>query len=369
MPITPVAFLVALAVQDPTPQLPIEADFEQDGLQLDLDQVKSWNIDVHALLKTSYMVSPDKDVDGVSYDTARAWINGTIADWRFHFGMRADVGRRLGSGLTPPDPSGDGLGFFGVPKRLGDARANEVWVQTELVEGLDWLDTLDLRVGRFKPPMMASSMFPETGLLMYSRSFIGNDWDYYQDGVMLRARTKRVRAWLSAQNGADRMDQDMGLTARGVVDLFGDGVNYNYEGAYRAEKKLAVSAGGAMHYDTSTSDRSAQGVDVRMTGGELFGLGPFSLAAEYVDNGDGLGHLYSYGVMASFMLTDDIECAASFEDFQDFDRVIGADLLRGSISYYIAGHDVKLQLAYASADSNAPLVDDETWVFGLNFGI
>lgn len=363
MTLPAIAAAFAVAFQDPSTHVPVDAQYEQDAPVLEGEDAESWKIDVHALLKTSYMENDDKDVSGLSYDLARAWLDARAGRWHFHVGIRADEGRKLANVPPQPQPAGDGLGFFGVTKDLGEVRANEAWVQTEV------LDNFDLRVGRFRPPMAASSMVPEAGLLMYHRSFIGNDWDFYQDGLMLRGRYKRVRAWFAVQNGSDRLNQDIAMTARGVIDLFGSGVNYNYEGAYGAKTKFACSAGGSIYYDTATNDRSAQVLDFRMTGGELLGVGPFSLSGEYIDKGDGIGELFTWGATASAMLGKDWELGVSFEDFEDFDRVIGADLGRVSLTYFVSGHDAKVQLVYADSNSNAPLVDDETLILGVTLGI
>jgi hypothetical protein len=345
MPILAAAWLLSLA-QDPASQPAEQDDLEKDFAELAGAFAPGWNVDVHAAMRAAYINTPRDDAASTSFDTARLWIEGEFDRWLVHFGWRAE--------------RGPGYGFFGIPDQVGEMREHEVWVRTPV------FDFLDFRIGRFKAPVVTSTMIPETGLLLYHRTFIGNDWDSYSTGAALEAHFGPLRGSITAQDGEDDDGKELAWTARGDLDLVGEGISMLHEGAYGASKKLAVTVGGSIYYDTYTHNRSAQAAEVRMTGGSLFGLGPFSLSGEYLDTGDGLGNLFSWGGVASVMLLEDLELAGAIEDF---DRDDGTDLWRGSLSYYMNGHDAKLQLIYAQAESNAPVASGDTWMLGLTIGI
>jgi hypothetical protein len=315
---------------------------EREAAQIAGAQEGAWDLEIHGYLKSSYLSSHDTTLydhtgaSGFSFDAARFWFEADVADWRLHLGYRGD--------------SGPGLGFFANIDTPGKVRAIESTAVRELYEDV-WLT-----IGRFRPPLVTSALLEEDKLLFYNRTFIGTDWDHYFNGAMVHGRYGQVRGWIAAQNGADLMGEDVAFTVRGMWDVFGGGAAYEREGAYGAPEDLALSVGAGFYEETSGGDIGAQAAELRMT------VSGFYLAGEIVDNGEGLGDLYSWALMGSYLVLDSTEIGICLEDF---DRDDSTDLYRVSLTQYVLEGDVLAQIVYANADSNAPLADSEVVLAGF----
>ena len=342
-------FLAALAF---APQSAGQTPPQDDSpLAIDLDaetpaprfEASGWNVDIGGTLKVGLLASEDvkfysdAGMAGVSIGAARLWFESELPDhWRVHFGLRGE--------------RGNPRAFFGVVGETGTVRSVDTWLERELND--DWA----VRFGKIRPPFVNSGMIEEANSLFFDRSYIGDDWERYDLGAQLTGRVGVLRGWLAAQNGNDNGGNQHALTLRGMWDVVGGGAERNYEGAWNAPDGLSLSVGGAIYYDTDTDDQSAQAIEGMLTFNRLY------VAAEYADNGDGLGSLYSWGVTSSFMATEDLEVAARLEDFDRDDK---ADLYRAGVNYYVRGHDIKWQIAYSSSDSNAPLASAQVLLLGL----
>lgn len=302
-----------------------------------------WNVDVGGALKLGVMWSDDVDFYGTdgtaafSLAAARLWVDSELSDeWRLHIGLRGE--------------KGNPRAYVGAAGEPGEVRTVDTYAAYRIDDGWDVL------LGKFRPPFASSGMLEEEGTLFFDRSIIGEKWDFYDTGAMLRGQVGPLRGWLSAQNGADGSGNNAALTGRGMWDVVGGGVEHEYEGGWNAPEGLALSVGGAVYYDTSTDNLSAQSLELAMT------FSPVYLAAEVADEGNGLGSLYAYSLTGSVMLAEDIELAARLEGFN---RADNTDLFRATLNKYLRGHDAKWQLSYSSSKSNAPLVDSQILVLGL----
>lgn len=329
------------------PQDPPSAERELDRIEREAAEIAgaregAWNLETHGYLKSSYLYSSDTDLyahrgaSGFSFDAARFWFESEIAGWRLHLGYRGDFG--------------GGIGFFADVDEPGRLRAIETTAVRQVYDDV-WFT-----IGRFRAPLVQSALLEEDKLLFYHRTFIGTEWDRYVNGVMVHGRYGQLRGWIAAQNGSDQMGEDIAFTGRGTWDVFGGGTGYEREGAYGAPEDLGLSVSASFYEETSGQDAAAQAAEARMT------VAGFYFGGEIVDNGEDLGDLYSWAVMASYLVLDSTEIGACAEDF---DRDDATDLYRIGLTQYIQDGDALVQVIYANADSNAPLADSEVVIVGF----
>lgn len=362
------ALVVALAcipqsgapAQQPTPEAPAtgqeeardwsEVDRSLESLSADLTSASS-PIHWGGFVKLSWARADDVatagtklDIDRFAINNARLYVSSSLAGWNVQIGLRGE--------------QDSGNGFFGDVGTVGPERAFEVLVSREVFDELGPLRDGEVHIGRFRPPFLGSAMIEDNQLLFLNRTFNGERWDYFDQGVSGDARMGPLRGWIAVQNGTrDFAGDDVALTVRGMWDVVGDGFGYVHEGALDASAQFELCVGGAAYLDTTDNDASSQSLEARMTVAErVFGQ------AELVDNGDGLGDLYSWEATLSVLVIKDIELAARYGDFE---RADGTKLWRFGINKYLRGHDVKVQLDYSDADSHAPRADVEVLQLGL----
>lgn len=302
-------------------------------------------------VKLSWAVADDVATAGSKFDinrfainNARLYVSSSLAGWDVQIGLRGE--------------QDTGNGFFGDVGTVGPERAFEVLVSREVFDELGPLRDGQVHIGRFRAPFLGTGMIEDNQLLFLNRTFNGERWDYFDQGVSGDSRLGPLRGWLAVQNGTlDGVGDDVALTVRGMWDVVGDGVGYVHEGALDAAPGFALSFGGAAYFDTTDNDASSQSLETHMTMAERM-----YAHAEMVDNGNGLGDLYSWEATFSVLVSKDVEVAARYGDFE---RADGTKLWRFGVNKYLRGHGVKVQLDYSDADSHAPRADVEVLQVGL----
>jgi hypothetical protein len=331
--------------QEPASGLDAQDDpdeLEREAAEIAGAREGAWDLEIHGYLKSSYLYSEDttlyaqRGASGFSFDAARFWFESEVAGWRIHLGYRGEVG--------------GGIGFFAAADEPGVLRAIESTAVRSIYEDV-WFT-----VGRFRAPLVTSALLEEDKLLFYHRTFIGTEWDRYLNGVMVHGRYGQLRAWIAAQNGSDQAGEDIGFTARAAWDIFGGGTGYEREGAYGASEDLALTVSAGFYEETQGGDDGAQAAEARMSVAGLY------VGGEIVDNGEDLGDLYSWAVMASWLVLPSTEIGGVAEDF---DRDDSTDLYRVGLTQYLLEGDALVQVIYANADSNAPLADSEVLIVGF----
>lgn len=304
-----------------------------------------WTATVHGYLRTSYLVADDpsepNDPEGFSFDALRLFVDASAGDWHFHTGLRGDRGQDL-------QP-------YGVPNSSAILRMPEMWARYDFAEGFHF------RVGRFRTPLLSSSLMEENGMVLYHRSYQGRAWerDRYQSGVQVDGQIGDFRGWFAVQNGEDQIGENLGFTLKGQWDMLGGGTPQQYQGAYGAPEELALTVGGALHYDTLDDNYSAQVLEARLT------RGPFYVGYEGIDLGDGLFDNLSSSLIASAMVTDELELAVGYEDVP---RPTRGELWRVGATWYIDGRNAKLQATYNTSEIPTPTFDGDAFIVGLTVG-
>lgn len=215
-------------------------------------------------------------------------------------------------------------------------------------------DTITGRMGYFKPPTLSSHLIERNRLLFLDRSFIGSSFE--RDlGLQVSGDFETVGWWLAVHNGDDGTADEHMFTGRVAVDLMGDGVGA-IEGAYGAPDGTALTLAAFFQDDGSFQDGSRMGFEARMT------AGPFSGAAEIVDNDTDLGDNTPWNVTLSYLFTEQYEAALRWEDFDDT-----ADTTRISVGVnrYVMGHDIKWTVQFSTGDSDVDELEANTFSLGL----
>jgi len=326
-------------------RVPTEGEEPQSLEELTEWVSTGWSASVHGYLRTSYLVADDpsepNDANGFSFDALRLFIDASAGDWHFHTSVRGDRGQDL-------QP-------YGEPNSSAILRMPEMWALYDFAEGFHF------RVGRFRTPLLTSALMEETGMVLYHRSYQGREWerDRYQSGVQVDGQIGDFRGWFAMQNGEDQIGENLAFTLKGQWDVVGGGTPQQYQGAYGAPEHLCATVGGALHYDALDDNYSAQVAEARMT------LGRFYLGYEGIDLGDGLFNDIASSVIASAMLTDELELAVGYENVQ---RPTTGELWRVGATWYIEGRNAKLQATYNTSDIATPVFDGDAFIVGLTVG-
>lgn len=237
-----------------------------------------------------------------------------------------------------------------------------------------WSATDDVTVtwGRFKRPFSYHNQL-SVGKLAFSRFTINAKNEDRDIGVKLTGAAKEGAVdWaLAAQNGLDGVTEELRYTARVAVAVAGDGAFHGHEGALPGREELDASVGIAYAHDQSeTMGFHKVGIEGAAT------FGGFYLAADIVDYNaddpgtvldDTLGHDLDestpYSLTGTYLLKEDVELTARFEDFDDG---LDSDRVTFGVNFYqVLPHRAKWILNYEDTSSDDPANEDEVLRFGL----
>ncbi len=339
------------AQETPTAGAGAESGAGLDALDQDLADFgrefeAGWNVDVSGFLKAGFVgsnarrnVLSNQKLQTLSLTAARLWVDAEVEGWKLRMGLRGE--------------SHSGLGYLGLAGAVGQLRL------FELVARREFNENFALQLGRIRSPFVQSALYDDNQLLFFERSFLGEDWDAFNLGAALQIRWGDLEGWIGVQDGVDRSGNSVALTGRGLWHITGNrgGMHIN-EGPFDAPEELAVSVGGSFYFDTETDDVSAQALEAYVSARPLY------FSGEVVDKGEGLGDLYSWGLTAAVLITDNLSVQARVENF---DRDDGTDLYRVGMTHYLVGHDIKWHLEYSKAESNAPLANLGAITLGAQF--
>ncbi|MBM3988892.1 MAG: hypothetical protein FJ294_13160 [Planctomycetes bacterium] len=304
-----------------------------------------WSASLHGYIRTSYLVgnaaSDPGETESFSFDSLRLFIDARAGDWHFHTAVRGE----RGLDLQP----------YGQPNSASVQRMPEMWAL------YDFAESFHFRIGRFRAPLLSSAMMEENGMVLGYRSLQGREWerDRYQPGVQIDGQIGDLRGWFAIQDGEDQIGENLAFTLKGQWDVLGGGTPQQYQGAFGASDEFALTVGGGLHYDFEDDNYSRQLLDARLT------HGPFYFGIEAIDMGNGLFKDISASLIASAMVTDELELAVGFEDIP---RPTGGDLWRVATTWYIDGRNAKVQASYNTADVRVPGLTGDAFIVGLTIG-
>ncbi len=336
--------------------------------------------DIGALIRSTFYSSSDfdggtgEDLLGLALEDARLWANGNLGDFGWRISMDFAENEIDVAGTDVPvtylaKAEAGELGNNNYEANLQDAYAS--WNFSEAVS-LTW--------GRYRAPRSLSSTFNQDSLLFTQRTVLGDYGYRFDEGVMISGRYDGGLNWyLSAQNGVDGTEDDLNFTARMEL-MSGNGASKK-EGAYDASNALNATLGAT--YEDDGEAGSYWLVDLAGTSGNLgYHAEFYSFDDDSTDNDTGLGlgtgasyinpvsmfaeDANPWSATLSYLITPETsEFAVRYEDLDDQDDTT---LLSFGYSYYMAGHNAKLQFGYSMLESDNNALDGDIISIGLTLG-
>lgn len=217
-------------------------------------------------------------------------------------------------------------------------------------------DSFSFRLGQFRAPVLQSALIDRNRTLFVDRSILGSLFANRGTGAMAYGDFEMVGWWLSIQNGNDGLADDYFFTGRITIDVIGEGGGVKNEGAYSAGEETNLMIG------ASYSDEGSVDSGSIVAGEAYLASGPFSLAAEVADLGEGVGNATPWAATGSFMITESYELGLRY---QDVDDDFNTNAISGVIAWYHDDWNTKWQLEYTTSDSDLDSLAADIITVGL----
>ena len=226
-------------------------------------------------------------------------------------------------------------------------------------------DEADITFGQFKRPFSWNFTTSSSRLLFYDNTMNGEN-DDRDKGLMLSGSFgDDMFDWYGAlTNGDDLTGDKQRFTARLTADVAGKGAFNKHEGAIDGGEDFDASLGLAFAKDDSdTTGYDKVGLEGAMTMNGLF------VSFDMVDwSSDAPGTVFDddtgidvdgttpFSLTGSYLVTDDVEVAARFEDFDDD---ANTERLTLGVNYYtILPHKMKWMLNYQDLTSDTTALEE-----------
>ncbi|MBL8859261.1 MAG: hypothetical protein JNL28_12195 [Planctomycetes bacterium] len=311
-------------------------DKEIESLSSSLQSANPNAPSIGGWIRTSYRHSSDIDANGTAagtpdqsgfqFDTVRLEVEGDAGNdysYKISMDLKADNDELHGESSN------------------GNVTLRDAYVRWHIYEGISG------KIGRYKDPMLRSSLTSESKLLFLDRTGLGDTLNRRDLGVMVYGSFDVVDWMVSGQDGRDGQADDHRFTLRATANVVGKASAGKNEGAYGAGEETCVTVGVAFQDDANIDKGTIIAVEAGMT------AGPFSASAELADfdKGDagvfGLAHGLSgndvadttpWDVTVSYLITPEYEIMGRYEDADDSDDTVGYAI---GVNRYIRGHDIK----------------------------
>jgi hypothetical protein len=266
--------------------------------------------------ETTGGVNPNAVDSGLSISNARLNVDGRMEDVRVFVSLEASTEQ--------------GRGYLFKSGQAEELQVLDAFGQLALSP---WAS---LQVGQFRPPVLFGALLDENDLLFVDRTFNDLFWQERDPGAQLHLDGDRLEGWLALQNGQDGAGEDLALTARATLRVFGEGEAPRREGAYDPDLGHTLYLGAAWYDDASLPQGRAVAAEAFYTWEWL------SLSGEYVDHGDGIlgGHSFWSATGAMALDPDTWELALRYEDFSSRSDTY---VWRLGLNRYLRGPGTKLQ--------------------------
>jgi hypothetical protein len=285
------------------------------------------------------------DLGGFNLDSVRLNVSGSVNDYSYM------VSTELGGA----DGAAGGSGIDSLLDAYIDCGVGE---------------SLNLRVGNFRTPFLASAAVSRNHTLFTDRSALGAGHAGRSSGLQLSGDFNAVRWALAAQNGSDGLGDEFQTTLHAEFDALGGGGAGDVEGAYGAGDDTQLTVGLSLSDDGAVDDGSALALDAQFT------QGPFGASFEYVDydagagidwygTGVNTGDSSPWGLTGSYMFGEDgYEVGVRYEDSDD--DASDATALTVGVNRYIRGHDAKWGASLTQVDATGG--DSEVFTLSVALG-
>jgi hypothetical protein len=252
--------------------------------------------------------------------------------------------------------------------KSGTAVLKDAYVKWEVTDGLD------LEVGQFKRPFSWNFTTSSSRLLFYDNTMNGEN-EARDNGFMLSgAFGDDMFGWQAAMtNGDDGTGDNQHYTVRLTADVAGKGGFHKHEGAIDGGDELDASVGVAYATDDSdTTGFDKIGFEGALTVGGFFG------AFDVVDwSADAPGTVFDdetgidlddttpWSLTGSYLVSDNVEVAARYEDFDDLASTSRTTV--GLNFYQVLPHRAKWMINYQTLTSDTAALEIDVIRLGLVF--
>jgi hypothetical protein len=250
----------------------------------------------------------------------------------------------------------------------GSASLLDAWARFVVAEGAN------LQVGQFRTSFLRTANIEANRnlfILPTRNSLFYRVRDGSRQGAMLSIEQGPMRWDMAAQNGFDQAVDNHLISSRVELDLHGEGLGA-LEGAYGAPDALQVTAGIAYSDDDSGEEGVAMAADLALTMSRFYlqfetvnyeaGYTDLDIASGIIiaeDEDAGRGDTTPISVTCSHLLPGDLwEVGARYDQFDD---VLGRELLTIGFNRYYKGHDTKVQVNFSTESSSG----DDADAFGI----
>jgi len=315
----------------------------------------------------------------VSLNALRVWVGGKVGDFE------------LKASIEGTKKNQDFAGNKSVDAGTGDVFVKDFWVRHPVCSGVN------VQVGNFKSPFLFTGVEFDERQIFYDRSTQGALWAGREPGIQLDGKHGPLAWWASAQNGADKQDDQYLYTARVAFAVIGDPIPMKQTGGFgpKSPARFQVAAG-------YVHDRGELVDNARATCGEVTGIwGPLFVHGEAVDydggfeadaDGDGnandpslpfgngsaaskadMADTTPWGVTLGAMFTEADEVSARYEQFEHDDDADGDGdrNWKGWLGYtrYLAGQGAKVQAYWIHSESDTAGSDVDEIVVGVTVSV
>lgn len=296
-------------------------------------------------------------------------VSGYIADWY--------------SNTSDTTPNTSGWDFKSLRLTFkGKVEDMSVKVSTSLKSGtaalkdgyVAWevMDGLDLKVGQFKRPFSWNFTTSSSRLLFYDNTMNAEN-EARDTGFMLSGKAgDDMLTWQAAMtNGDDGTGDNQRYTVRLAADVAGKGAFNKHEGAIDGGDDLDASLGIAYATDESdTTGYDKVGFEGALTSGGFFASfdvvdwSPDAAGTVFDDDtGIDLDNTTPWSITGSYLLDDNMEVAARYEDFDDTASTNRTTV--GFNFYQVLPHKAKWMINYQSLTSDTAALERDIIRVGL----
>jgi hypothetical protein len=298
-------------------------------------------------VKSTYGASGDLpagsggDYSGVAIDAARLYFDGS----------NGDTAVRLSTDFAS-----------------GSASLLDAWARFAVTEGAH------LQVGQFRTPFLRTANIEANRnlfILPTRNSLFYRVRDGSRQGAMLSIGHGPLHWDMAAQNGFDQSIDNHLISSRVELNLLGEGLG-DAEGALGAPTDPQVTAGIAYSNDETGDEAVAIASDIAITMSRFYlQVETVSYEADYTALDVAAGHILPseldagrgdttpISVTCSHLIPGDLwELGVRFEQFDD---VLGRELLTLGFNRYYKGHDTKVQVNFSTESSSG----DDADAFGI----
>ncbi len=250
----------------------------------------------------------------------------------------------------------------------GTASLLDAWARFVVTEGAN------LQVGQFRTPFLRTANIEANHnlfILPTRNSLFYRVRDGSRQGAMLSIDHGPMRWDMAAQNGFDQTVDNHLISSRVELNLLGEGLG-DAEGALGAPAEPQVTAGVAYSNDKSGDEAVAIASDIAITMSRFYlQIETVSYETDYTALDVASGHILGteldagrgdttpISVTCSHLIPGDLwEVGARYEQFDD---VLGRELLTVGFNRYYKGHDAKVQVNFSTESSSG----DDADAFGI----